>query len=131
MRFRVPARFLVAVTALGLAGLALVLTPVPATRAATVDDCQASIIALRTTTATTPFLGQNAAKDQAGLLAKLDAAAAALAAGKTTDAVQKLTDFSTKVEQLSAQGKLAPADAQALTAGAAAAIACIESLSTA
>src|SRR5215211_3864981 len=57
MRFRVPARFLVAVTALGLAGLALVLTPVPATRAATVDDCQASIIALRTTTATTPFLG--------------------------------------------------------------------------
>src|SRR5215204_4394974 len=79
MRFSVPARVLVAVTA-------LVLTPVPATHAATVADCQASIAALRTTTSTTTFLGQNAAQDKAGLLAKLDAAAAALAAGKPTDA---------------------------------------------
>jgi hypothetical protein len=99
-------------------------------RAETPADCQAQITALRNLTASTSFIGKNAATDQASLLAKLDAAAAKLAEGKLADAVAKLQDFEAKVRQLAAQGKLAPGDADALLAGAESAIACINELSS-
>ena len=94
--------------------------------AATVDDCQAQISALRADTATvTTFVN---VKDQTGLLAKSDAASAALASGKDADAIRKLTDVRTKVQALGAAGKVAAEDAARLDASAAAAIGCVESI---
>jgi hypothetical protein len=64
-----------------------------------------------------------------GLVGKIDGATKALAAGKNADAVQKLTDYFTKVTTLQAQGKIDPAEAASLIAGAQAATACINDLS--
>ena len=96
--------------------------------AATVEECQAQITALRQATETATFVGQNAEKTRTGLLGKLDAASADLTVGKNTDAIQKLTDFRTKVEQLNAQGKIAPANAATLITGADNTILCIQSI---
>lgn len=98
--------------------------------AATVEECQAKIDALKVQTASAEFFGQNADETQTNLLAKLDEASAKLAEGKFADAIQKLTDFRTKVEELNAAAKpkIDPEDAAALIAGANDAIACIESL---
>src|SRR5919112_6255369 len=67
-------------------------------QAETLTDCQAKIAALRleTDNATT-FLGKNAAKDEAGLLLKLDNANEKLGEGKYLDAIDKLTDFKNAV----------------------------------
>ena len=118
--------------ALGAFALSLLLvaaltgaTPAGAT---TTGDCQVLIAALRVQTQNATFTGQNAAKDQAGLIGKIDAASAALSAGKTADAIQKLTDFRTKVGTLNWQGKIDPGDAAALTSGAEGAIACIQGI---
>ena len=72
------------------------------------------------------FTGQNAEKNRAGLIAKLDAASAKLGEGKIADAIQKLGDFRAQVAQLQAQGKLGAGEAAALLAGADAAIACLQ-----
>ena len=102
-----------------------------ATQVATVDECTAKIDALITETSTVArFTGQNAGKDRAGLVGKLNAAREALLVGKTTDAIQKLTDFRNKVTTLGAQGKLNADDAAALAAGADDAITCIQNIGT-
>ena len=120
---------LVALTTFALSLLfAAVLASTTPTGAAGVADCQGQIAALRAATADAQFTGQNAEKNQAGLLGKLDAAAAALAVGKNADAIQKLTDFRAKVVTLNEQGKIDPGDAAALIRGADEAIACIQSI---
>jgi hypothetical protein len=43
-------------------------------QAQTVEECQAQIAALRRQTEEATFIGQNAAKDEAGLIGKLDGA---------------------------------------------------------
>lgn len=93
-----------------------------------VDGCQAKISILRTATERTTFSGQNAAKDQAGLVGKLESASTKLAQGKFGDAIQTLTQFRDKVATLQSQGKIALSDANALIAGANDAIACIQAL---
>jgi hypothetical protein len=90
-----------------------------------VTDCQATITALRDATTSATFLGKNAAKDQSGLLGKLDSATTKLALGKVTDASKVLTDFRVKVETLQMQGKITPIDAEVLIARANEAIACL------
>jgi hypothetical protein len=71
------------------------------------------------------------AKDQTFLIGKLDAATQKLQLAKTADAVQKLTDYTTKIQQLVAGAKISPSldgtiTPQTLLDGAAAAIACIQ-----
>jgi len=83
---------------------------------------------LQTQSAT--FIGQNAEKNETGLVAKLDNASLKLAEGKNADAIQKLRDFKNTVTALNAQGKIAPVDAQTLIGGADDAIACITALDT-
>jgi hypothetical protein len=72
-------------------------------------------------------------KDVGGLVAKLDAASAKLAAGKNTDAVAKLVDFQTTLNTLATapKPKVDPAVAQALSAEAQGVIVCINELGTA
>jgi len=102
-------------------------------QAETLTDCQAKIDVLRAQTedaTTTTFFGQNAEKNRAGLVAKLDDASAKLADGKNADAIQKLTNFRDTVALLNTQGKIDPDDANALILGADDAIACIRALET-
>ena len=110
-----------------LLGLLIAIMAAPASAgAATVDDCQALLSAVRTDTATTATFTN--ANDQVGLLEKLDNASAALSAGKNAGAVRKLADFRVKAQTLASTGKLAAEDAARLDAEAAAAISCIESI---
>jgi hypothetical protein len=103
-----------------------------AASATTVDECQGQLLTLRDNTlaAQASFTNQ---KDVGGLLAKLDAASAKLAAGKNTDAVAKLVDFQTTLNTLAAapKPKVDAAVAQALSAEAQGAIGCINEIGTA
>ena len=108
-----------------IAALSLLTLVAPA-RAQTAAECQPRISVLREATVSATFTGQNAAKDQAGLIAKLDSATSKLEQGKISDAVQALTQFRDKVVTLQAQGKIDAGDANTLIAGADDAIACLE-----
>jgi hypothetical protein len=103
-----------------------VLTVVVQARAQTASECQPQITALRQATVSATFTGQNPAKDQAGLIGKLDSATTKVEQGKIADAVQALTQFRDKVVTLQAQGKIDSGDAAVLIAGAEDAIACLE-----
>ena len=70
------------------------------------QSCQALIDALRADTETVVLTGRQADKNRAGLLGKLDDASTALAKGKLCSAIQKLTDFRNKVNQLIASGSI-------------------------
>jgi hypothetical protein len=119
-------RKLVALVAVALAVSAVATAP-PA-GAATTAECQAQIDQLATQTQAATFPGKNADRDRAGLLGKLTNANTKLSEGKNTDAILKLQDFQAQVRALGQTGKLAPADAERLDAGADAAIACIDSI---
>jgi hypothetical protein len=103
-----------------------VLTVVVPARAQTASECQPQITALRQTTVSATFTGQNPAKDQAGLIGKLDSATTKVEQGKIADAVQALTQFRDKVVTLQAQGKIDSGDAAVLIVGADDAIAVLE-----
>lgn len=97
------------------------------TAAITITERAAGIEAVRNAVNSVTFLGRQAAKEQAGLLQKLDAAQVKLEAGKFDDAIQKLTDFTDAVIALrdAAKPKISPEDAQTLLDAANAAILCI------
>ena len=109
-----------------VAVLSVLTVAVPA-QAQTTADCQPQIAPIREATISATFTGQNAAKDEAGLVGKLDSATTKLDQGKVADAVQALTQFRDKVATLQAQGKIASGEAETLIAGANEAIACLQS----
>ena len=108
-----------------LAALSVMVVAAPAS-GQTVTDCRTTIADLREDTSSATFVGQNQEKDQAGLVAKLESAAAKLEQGKTADALQALTQFRDKAAALAIQGKLDPAYAQTLIAGANDITACVQ-----
>ena len=113
---------------LGLVLSALLWVAVQPAHAQNVDECQADIAALKVQTQNATFIGQNAAKDQASLIGKLDSASAKLSQGKFQDALANLQSFRAKVVALDQQGKIDHEDALALIAGADEAIACVQGL---
>lgn len=118
--------------AASILALSLLLVAVPA-RATSVTDCLAAIAELRAETDAVQYFSANAAKDESGLLAKLDAASSKLNLAKFADAIQKLNDYESKVQSLIAQGKIGPSPdglttPQMLVNGAEAAIACIQQI---
>jgi hypothetical protein len=119
-------RKLIALVAVALA-VSAVATVSPA-GAATTAECQAQIDQLATQTQAATFTGKNADRERSGLLGKLTNAETKLSEGKNADAILKLQDFQGQVRALGQTGKLAPADAESLAAGADAAIACINSI---
>jgi hypothetical protein len=101
-----------------------------AAAATTVDKCQGQLATLRADTLAAQGSFTNE-KDVGGLVAKLDAASAKLAAGKNTDAVAKLVDYQTRLNALAAPTpKVDPAVAEALSAGAQGVIDCIKAIGT-
>jgi len=113
---------------LGLVTSLLLWVAAQPAQAQPVDECQAEIAALRTQTENATFLGQNAEKDRAGLVDKLDSASAKLRQDKFRDARIDLESFRTKVVALDQQGKIAHEDAVVLIAGAEEAIGCVQGL---
>ena len=99
--------------------------------ATTLDECQDQLATLRDATlaAHTSFTNQ---KDVDGLVAKLDAASAKLAAGKNSDAVAKLVEFQTTLNALATapKPKVDPVVAQALSQEAQGIIECIDEIGT-
>ena len=100
--------------------------------AGAVQSCQALIDALRGETEAVLLTGRQADKNRAGLLGKLDNATNDLSRGKLCGAIQKLTDFRNKVNQLIASGSIntdpsVGVTGQDLVDGANEAIACIQS----
>ena len=112
-----------------LIALSLLAIAAPAYAATSVEECQQKITDLRTATLNATFIGRNADKDQAGLVAKLDGALVKLSEGKYDDTLANLNQFRTKVQQLDAQGKINSEDAAILLAGSDDAIACVQNLS--
>ena len=99
--------------------------------AGAVQSCQALIDALRADTEAVALTGRQADKNRAGLLGKLDNASSDLSKGKLCGAIQKLTDFRNKVNQLILSGSINNDPAvgvtgQDLVDGANEAIACIQ-----
>jgi hypothetical protein len=113
---------------LGLVLSALLWVAAQPAHAQTVDECEADIAALKVQTQNATFIGQSAAKDEAGLVGKLDSASAKLSQGKFQDALANLQSYRTKVVALDQQGKISPHDALVLIAGADEAIACVQGL---
>ena len=114
-----------------LAGPVGLVAATPAAAAQTQNDCETQIASLRTASGAVAISGKNADQDRASLTKTLNAASTELAKGKNADAVKKLGDFKVKVGQLAEAGRISNADAAPLTAGADAAIACINGLTTA
>jgi hypothetical protein len=125
MKSVISRRFLLLVLIAGFASLAF---------AETVSECQALIANLKAETQGVVITGQNPeTKDRPGLIAKLDAASLALDRGKFCDAIQKLNDFKTKINQLILAGRInqdpnAGTTGQQLLADADTAINCIRNL---
>ena len=94
--------------------------------ATTVQECQAQLPTLRTSTLAAESSFTNP-EDASRLAGKVDSASAKLAAGKNAGAVQKLVDFQTTLDALATAPapKVDPAVAQALTGDAQAVIDCI------
>ena len=128
--------FIIVSTILGCAGLlAWSESPLSAARSATSivaseDQCSAEFAAARTAVTDAEFLGKQADRDEASLLAKLDDAQAKLDAGKTADALGKLDDFRSKVIAFrdAPKPKIGTEDAQRLLDAVDALIACINSI---
>lgn len=100
----------------------------------TISECLALISNLRAEVQDSSefvLVGQNAERDRANLVMKLDAAVLKLQQAKFCDAIAKLHDFNAKVNQLQAAGKIDPASpvtAAQLIGESGEAIQCLRSL---
>jgi len=102
---RIHQNVLVRSVAFAMLGLALSIA-FAVRPAGAMQDCQALIDALRADTEAVVLTGRQAEKNRAGLLGKLDNASTDLSKGKLCGAIQKLTDFRNKVNQLIASGSI-------------------------
>ena len=73
-----------------------------------------------------PITGGKVDKERAGLLKLVNDAEGLASIGKTSDAVKKLSDFTVKVDQLEAAGRISTGDANELRTDAQATIACLQ-----
>ena len=96
--------------------------------AQTAGVCQDEFGVLRADTQRVAITGGKVDKERAGLLKLVDDAQSLASIGKTSDAVTKLGDFTVKVDQLEAAGRIS---ADLLRSDAQAAIACLQGSSTA
>ena len=98
--------------------------------AVTIDECKELIDVVQTTLDSVEIGGGNPAQTYASLTSKLQGAKVKLDQGKFDDALRKLNDFRSKVEQLRDAGKpkISAGDAQALIEAVDDAVACVEGL---
>jgi hypothetical protein len=95
-------------------------------QAQTAGTCQEEFTVLRNHTQTVSITGGKIDKERAGLLKLVDNAEDLVSIGKTSDAVKKLSDFTVKVDQLEAAGRISADSADVLRSDAQATIACLQ-----
>lgn len=110
--------------------LAAVAVASAATTGAQTNSCQDQFAVLRADTEYAPITGGKVDKERAGLLKVVDDAEALAAGGKGSDAVTKLRNYTVKVDQLEAAGRISAERADLLRTDAQAAIACLEGSTT-
>ncbi len=111
---------------LGLTLSALLMLMATTAPAQAVGACQEEFTVLRTHTENVLITGGKVDKERAGLLKLVDDAAALASIGKTSDAVKKLSDFTVKVDQLEAAGRISAEDAELLRSDAQETIDCLQ-----
>jgi hypothetical protein len=110
---------------LTLSALLMLMATAPS-QAQTEGTCQEAFTVLRDDTESVPITGGKIDKERAGLLKLVDDAQALASIGKTSDAVKKLSDFTVKVDQLEAAGRISADSAYLLRSDAQATIACVQ-----
>jgi hypothetical protein len=115
---------------LALVLLAAVALASAATTGAQTNPCQYQFTVLQADTQSAPITGGKIDKERAGLFKIIDDAEALVSDGKTSDAVTKLRNFTVKVDQLEAAGRISAEDADLLRSDAQATIACLEGSTT-
>jgi hypothetical protein len=110
---------------LTLSVLLMLMATAPA-QAQTAGSCQEEFTLLRTHTETVPITGGKVDKERAGLVKLVNDAETLASIGKTSDAVKKLSDFTVKVDQLEAAGRISVESANLLRSDAQATIACLQ-----
>ena len=106
---------------------------VPNVHATTVGECKGLIDIVEGTLGDADIGGKNPDRTRAGLESKLDGASMKVSQAKFADAIDKMTDFKYKVQDMTVpnrkgETKIDPDDAFDLEAGANEAIDCIEDL---
>ena len=104
----------------------LMLMATASAQAQTAGTCQEEFTVLRTHTETVSITGGKVDKDRAGLVKLVDDAQTLASIGKTSDAVKKLGDFTVKVDQLEAAGRISAESADQLRSDAQATIVCLQ-----
>src|SRR5919206_3800407 len=104
----------------------LMLMATASAQAQTAGSCQEEFTVLRTHTETVLITGGKVDKERAGLLKLVDDAETLASIGKTSDAVKKLSDFTVKVDQLEAAGRISADSADLLRSDAQATISCLQ-----
>jgi hypothetical protein len=110
---------------LTLSALLMLMATAPS-QAQTVGTCQEQFTDLRTHTEIVPITSGKVDKERAGLLKLVTDAEGLASIGKTSDAVKKLSDFTVKVDQLEAAGRISADSADILLAKTGAVIDCID-----
>ena len=98
-----------------------------ATTNAQTSPCQDQFTVLRADTQSVPITSGKIDKERAGLLKLIDDAQALASIGKTSDAVTKLSNFTVKVDQLEAAGRISAESAGLLRSDAQATIGLLRS----
>jgi hypothetical protein len=104
----------------------LMLMATASAQAQTAGSCQEEFTVLRTHTGTVLITGGKIDKERAGLLKLVDDAETLASIGKSSDAVKKLGDFTVKVDQLEAAGRISAESADQLRSDAQATIVCLQ-----
>ena len=104
----------------------LMLMATASAQAQTAGSCQDKFTVLRTDTETVDITGGKVEKERAGLLKLVDDAQTLASIGKSSDAVKKLGDFTVKVDQLEAAGRIDAESANQLRSDAQATIVCVQ-----
>ena len=111
---------------IGLTLSALLMLMASSPSQAQTDICKDQFTMLRTDTNTIAITGGKVDKERAGLLKLVDDAQALASIGKTSDAIKKLSDFTVKVDQLEAAGRISAESAVLLRSDVQATIDCLE-----
>ncbi len=94
------------------------------------SPCQDQFVQLRADTQSVPITSGKVDKERAGLVKLIEDAQGLASIGKSSDTVAKLGNFTVKVDQLEATGRISAESAELLRSDAQAAITCLEGLAS-
>jgi FIMAH domain len=110
---------------LALSALLILMATAPA-QAETTGDCKDQFDKLQEDITYVHITSGKVDKERDGLLKLVNDAQVLVSDGKTSDAVKKLSDFTVKVDQLEAAGRISAESAVQLRSDAQATIACLQ-----